>query len=56
MIADALLHASIFEPTSTDSMLQKETAAFVKFILNHLPVIEGRSEKIIRLQSEDNEC
>ena len=56
VIADTLSRAPLSNPTSTESVLQEETDAFVNLVLNHLPATEHRLEEIKRLQESDEAC
>ena len=55
-IADTLSHAPTGGPSPADELLQGETSAFVKAVMQSLPATDQRLEEIKQHQKEDEVC
>ena len=56
LVADALSRAPCSEAEASDILLQQETAAYVKSVIQSLPATDRQLERIQRHQEEDEEC
>ena len=56
LMADALSGAPCSEAEASDILLQQETAAYVKSVIQSLPATDRQLERIQRHQEEDEEC